>query len=36
MDSMLERRTLLKLGAAAAATLGTRIDLASERPRATG
>jgi len=38
MDSMLERRTLLKLGAAAAATLGTRIDFAAaqEKPKRGG
>ena len=38
MDSMLERRTLLKLGAVAAATLGTRIDFAAaqEKPKRGG
>ena len=38
MDSMLERRTLLKLGAVAAATLGTGIDFAAaqEKPKRGG
>jgi len=38
MDSMLERRTLLKLGAVGAATFGTRIDFAAaqEKPKRGG